>query len=550
MTDATTAPARRARPPSRGPVAPVPVPGSEVIASGDVVRDFQDRLARFARVIFEIAGVMLVAGWIADVVLPGATWAASPGRYVHTAAVIVVGAAWLVLRGPTLRPGVLVVADAALTIGLSTAWALLGLGAPHDEAIEFSILLASTYTIFARSVVVPSTTLRTAWISALAMAPTVVAFFARGMPFVPGAERARVHAFLLFSTLWCVTGVVTAALNSRRIYGLRERIREMGKLGQYTLAEKLGEGGMGVVYRAHHSMLRRPAAIKLLLPERSTEHDLARFEREVQLTSRLSHPNTISIFDYGRSADGAFYYVMEYLDGIDLDRLVEHEGPLPAWRVVHILAQVSGALAEAHALGLIHRDIKPANLILTERADEPDVVKVVDFGLVRAVDDESADASITRVGTIAGTPMYMSPEAISDPSTMDGRADLYAVGAAGYYLLTGRHVFAAANAVEMCSKHLTEEPVPPSQRVDIAIAADLERVILWCLAKRREDRPASAAALRAALLACSDAAAFDEAAARRWWAGWRTRRPSLTPASPHAPTMAIQWEGREALRRS
>lgn len=145
--------------------------------------------------------------------------------------------------------------------------------------------------------------------------------------------------------------------------------------------------------------------------------------------------------------------------------------------------------------------------------------------------------------------MHMSPEAITDPSAMDGRADLYAVGAAGYCLLTGRHVFAAANAVEMCSKHLTEEPVPPSQRIDVAIATDLERAILWCLAKRRENRPASAAALRAAFLACTDAAAFDEAAARTWWAGWRTRRPSLTPASPHAPTMAIQWEGREALRR-
>jgi hypothetical protein len=531
-----------------GAIASGDEPMSDIVDSADAVRDFQDRLARFTRVMFEIAAFMLLAGFVADVLMPDATWKGSPGRHVHTAAVIVLAAAWLVLRGRTLRLGVLHAVDAALTISMGTAWALLGLGAPPVEPIEFSILLASTYTIFARSVVVPSTTLRTAVISALTMAPTVVVFFDRGMPFVAGADAARVNVFLMFSTLWCLVGAVTATLNSRRIYGLRKRIRAMGRLGQYTLAEKLGEGGMGVVYRAHHSMLRRPAAIKLLLPERASERDLARFEREVQLTSQLAHPNTVSVFDFGRSADGAFYYVMEYLDGLDLDRLVEQEGPLPAARVIRILVQVCGALGEAHAMGLIHRDIKPANLILTERADEPDVVKVVDFGLVRPLHERGEDVNITQANALAGTPLYLAPEAITDGASIDGRADLYALGAVGYFLLTGRQVFSASTVVEVCAKHLTEAPVPPSERLGAPVAADLEAVILRCLAKRRDDRPATAAELRSALLACADAGGFDEAAARRWWKEWRARRPAVAPpALPHAPTLAIEWAGREGV---
>ena len=229
---------------------------------------------------------------------------------------------------------------------------------------------------------------------------------------------------------------------------------------------------MGVVYRATHAMLRRPAAIKLLLKDRVSETDLARFEREVQLTSRLAHPNTISIFDYGRTAEGVFYYVMEYLDGLDLQRLVEQVGPVEPARAIHILAQICGALAEAHALGLIHRDIKPANIVLTERPDEPDVVKVVDFGLVKRFGGNLAESAAGDA--IIGTPLYMAPEAISQPDTIDGRSDLYAVGAVAYFLLTGQHVFQAATVIEICSKHMLETPVPPSQRLGKALPADLE----------------------------------------------------------------------------
>jgi serine/threonine-protein kinase len=262
-------------------------------------------------------------------------------------------------------------------------------------------------------------------------------------------------------------------------------------------------------------MLRRPAAIKLLLKDRVSETELLRFEREVQLTSRLTHPNTISIFDYGRSAEGVFYYVMEYLDGLDLQRLVEQVGPLEPARAIHILAQISGALAEAHALGLIHRDIKPANIVLTDRPDEPDVVKVVDFGLAKRFGgnlDESATGD-----AIVGTPLYMAPEAISQPDTIDGRSDLYAVGAVAYFLLTGQHVFEAPTVIQVCSKHMLEAPIPPSERLGKALPADLEAIVLGCLAKEPDDRPASAASLRSSLLACADAASIDLPRARAWW---------------------------------
>jgi len=346
---------------------------------------------------------------------------------------------------------------------------------------------------------------------------------------------------------WAIA-VITCTVISWVVHGLRTEVREARRFGQYVLERKVGEGAMGVVYRATHSMLRRPAAIKLLLKDRATENDLLRFEREVQLTSRLVHPNTISIFDYGRTAEGVFYYVMEYLDGLDLQRLVDQYGPVEPARTIHILAQVSGALAEAHALGLIHRDIKPANIILTERPDEPDVVKVVDFGLVKKFGGGIAESTTE---TIAGTPLYMAPEAISKPDTIDGRSDVYAVGAVAYFLLTGHHVFEAGTVLEVCSKHMLETPVPPSERLGKTLPADLEAIVLGCLAKDRDARPASAAVLRASLLACKDAASNDLPAARVWWQTLRASQNERSRAADETrvgpATMAIDLGGRSTL---
>ena len=286
------------------------------------------------------------------------------------------------------------------------------------------------------------------------------------------------------------------------------------KLGAYVLDEKIGEGGMGVVYKASHTLLGRPAAIKLLAPERTRDEDLKRFEREVRVTSQLSHPNTIAIYDFGRTREGSFYYAMEYVDGLELQALVERDGPQHPARVAHLLGQLAGALVEAHAAGLVHRDIKPANVMICERGGVFDVLKVLDFGLVKTSANDT-DVSRTDDRRVVGTPLYLSPEALTAPDSVDARSDLYAVGAVGYFLLTGLPPFSGRNVLEVCARHVTEAPLPPSvHRAGIPPA--LESLILSCLAKSPEARPASAAALRAALLGF--AAEWSEERAAAWWA--------------------------------
>jgi tRNA A-37 threonylcarbamoyl transferase component Bud32 len=303
---------------------------------------------------------------------------------------------------------------------------------------------------------------------------------------------------------------------SRLQLALRVAAVESKQLGQYSLEEKLGEGAMGVVYKARHAFLRRPTAVKLLHPQLTSDDTIARFEREVQLTSQLTHPNTIAIYDFGRTDDRVFYYAMEYLDGMPLETLVRRFGPQPDGRVVAILQQLCGSLVEAHACGLIHRDIKPANLVLNRRGGQSDVLKVLDFGLVKAV-GSTEDKGLTMACALVGTPDYMSPESITNPERVDGRSDLYAVGAVGYFLLTGHSVFDGTSVIEVCNKHLGATPVPPSQRVAAPITAQLDAVILRCLEKRQEDRPQSASELSDLLGACCTTQSWTRAQADAWW---------------------------------
>ncbi len=264
---------------------------------------------------------------------------------------------------------------------------------------------------------------------------------------------------------------------------------EAKHLGQYRLEEKIGAGAMGVVYRGHHAMLRRPTAIKMLNVDKVNEESIQRFEREVQITSQLNHPNTVAIYDYGRTPEGVFYYAMEYLDGIDLQTLVDRYGPQPEGRVIHILKQMCGSLYEAHSLGLVHRDIKPANVMLNRRGGEADVVKVLDFGLVKAVDDAKQSR---QSGGVSGTPLYMSPETIQTPDLVDARSDLYAVGAVGYFLITGQPVFNATSLVDLCQHHVSTVPDSPTQRLGRTVSPELESALLACLEKNRAsaaDRP-------------------------------------------------------------
>jgi eukaryotic-like serine/threonine-protein kinase len=318
---------------------------------------------------------------------------------------------------------------------------------------------------------------------------------------------------------------------------------EAQQIGQYTLEKKLGSGGMGVVYKGHHAMLRRPTAIKLLEPDKVNPAALERFEREVQITSQLNNPSTIAIYDYGRTPEGVFYYAMEYLDGIDLQTLVERYGPQPVPRVIHILLQVCGSLYEAHSLGLVHRDIKPANIMLSRRGGEPDVAKVLDFGLVKAL-DEQKQAGLTREGSLTGTPFYMSPEAIQFPNSVDGRSDLYALGAVGYFLLTAKPVFEAESIVDLCQKHVAATPVPPSERLGTPIPEALESALLACLEKTRAKRPQTARELALLIGRCAEASAWSIEAADEWWGrherGQATDAPALAGPTA-APTIRSNY---------
>ena len=380
-------------------------------------------------------------------------------------------------------------------------------------------LVGTALMVVVRAALIPSSPRRTLLYTAAVGLPTVLS----PSFLVPAADGGLSLRALDSSAFpWLPTGlaivwtfvVIASTVVSRVIFGLRAQVREARKLGQYVLDRKIGEGGMGEVYRAWHGMMRRPTALKLLRPDHAGASSLLRFEREVQLTARLTHPNTITIFDYGRTHDGVFYYAMELLDGATLQRIVEISGPQAEGRVVRILSMACGALAEAHAIGLIHRDIKPANIMLCTQGGERDVVKLLDFGLVKelAVD---ADPGVSVAGHLTGTPLYMAPESILAPDSVDARTDLYALGAVAYFLLAGRDVFTGNSIVEVCSGHLHQTPEPLAAR-GVSVSAELEAVVLACLEKKPERRPQSALELRRRLYACA-IKPWDAEQSSAWW---------------------------------
>lgn len=332
--------------------------------------------------------------------------------------------------------------------------------------------------------------------------------------------------------------VITSTLISQAIYGLRAEVREARRLGQYVLERKIGEGGMGEVYRARHGMMRRPSAIKLMRGQQASDAQLRRFEREVQLTARLTHPHTITIFDYGRTHDGVFYYAMELLEGANLQRIVAVGGPQSAGRVVRILTMACGALSEAHGIGLIHRDIKPANIMLCSQGGELDVVKLLDFGLVKEL-AVAGEAELTGVNTLIGTPHYMAPESILGAGGTDTRSDIYALGAVAYYLLAGVDVFDGKSVIELCVQHLHQAPPPFAER-GVTVPAELEAVVLACLDKQPERRPQTAAELRRRLEACA-VPAWDGDRAHAWWNEYGSAlvREEMTSGEPPR-TMQIE----------
>jgi serine/threonine-protein kinase len=311
--------------------------------------------------------------------------------------------------------------------------------------------------------------------------------------------------------------VILAYLGARMIYAIGLDVSRARLLGAYQLESKIGAGGMGEVWRASHGMLARPAAVKLIAPKNLGDDAHAvriRFEQEAQATALLRSPHTVDVYDFGLSSDGSLYYVMELLDGLDLQELVLANGPLPASRVVHILRQVCHSLGEAHAAGLVHRDIKPANIFVCRYGSDLDFVKVLDFGLVKK-QNIVEDQALTQQDHLVGTPAFLPPEAVRR-TELDGRADLYALGCVAYWLLTGSLVFEAGSPLELAAKHLQEPPVPPSKRTETEIPADLEAVVMDCLHKEPVDRPSSAEELADRLSKC-DVVCWTTHEAKRWW---------------------------------
>lgn len=441
------------------------------------------------------------------------------------------GSLWALMRGaPRSRQFVRAVELTTLFVG-TAAFSAIALAVDMLANPDMLVRTLLTYMLLVYAVYVPSTARHTLLVAAMMTVPMLTSIFiafsawdpalhdAPAAPWPKGQVGDMAYpATLVTAFFWSVV-VAMAVSFSHTIYGLRKAVSDIRRLGQYTLEEKLGEGGMGVVYRASHAMLRRPTAIKLLLPDRAGADALIRFEREVRRTAMLTHPNTVTVFDYGQTTEGVFYYAMELLDGASLQQIVEIDGPQPAERVVHLLEQVAGSLAEAHGAGLIHRDIKPGNILVVDRGGIPDLVKVVDFGLVKDVrGGAAAETALTIADSITGTPHYMAPETISAPDAVDARTDIYALGAVGYWLLTGTHVFRGNTVMEVLAHHLHSTPEPPAVRLNAAVERDLEKVLLACLAKAPGDRPASAEALRDQLRACHAARRWTTQRAAEWWA--------------------------------
>ena len=371
------------------------------------------------------------------------------------------------------------------------------------------------------TVVVPTSPPR-ALLAALASVSSVPVVI--GLILASGITTARLSpAQFFFGLVFPYLFVVAMAyVGARVVYHLGTEVKRARELGSYQLEEKLGEGGMGEVWRARHRMLARPAAIKLIRPsasgaQRVSEDAVRRFEREAQVIARLRSPHTVDLFDFGMADDGTLYYVMELLEGLDTDSLVRRFGPIPPARAIHVLRQVCHSLSEAQSCGLVHRDIKPANIFLCRYGEEYDFVKVLDFGIVRAVHD-AAETSLghTVEHAIQGTPAFIAPEQAMG-SELDGRADIYAAGCVAYWLLTGQFVFTADTTMGLLVHHAKTAPTPPSTRTDQPIPTALEAIVMSCLAKDPDERPQSARELSLRLATVEGVGVWTQHWAQEWW---------------------------------
>jgi serine/threonine protein kinase len=513
----------------------------------------QARLALLGKVVFCLSfgffvvfnGLWLAAGGLS--ILPMLATQANLWHFLSSSLMAVL---WILTRVRLWSPRTLGVLDACSILLPGVGLALMA--AQPDEKQLMAGLFALTVTMMARAVLIPSTAKRTLLLSLFASVPLIVVsiLFHRPAP-MPGFSSTFLHSLITVNAvLWLNIAVTLSTVTSRTIYGLRQQVKAASEIGQYTLEEKIGRGGMGEVWRARHRMLIRPAAVKLVTPAelgsaggRDPDLRLRRFEREARATAGLKSPHTVQLYDFGVTDDGTFYYVMELLDGMDLDTLIDRFGPVPPERAVHFLLQVCSSLDDAHENGLIHRDIKPANIVVSRIAAAWDFVKVLDFGLVKldAARQNDQSAMLSADNNLSGTPGFIAPEVVLGTAT-DHRVDIYGLGCVAYWLVTGKLVFEGPGAIKVMSDHLHTIPPSPSTRSPAPLPPELDALILECLAKDPSQRPASARALQARLRAIPFATPWSRERAEAWWS-------SHAPSSVAKRSVADLLLSREARPR-
>jgi serine/threonine-protein kinase len=494
----------------------------------DVVSEQAKRIVLFAGVaaFFWSFGLSMDA-----VVLPATVGARAPfaALVVEVVAVAVTIGVFLYLRFAHVMPHAQ--CAAGLWVMLLNALLITALELANLEMVEHAIGHPSwiAILILTAAMIMPATPRRTLIGSLIAasMGPAGMAGLALFDSTVP--PLSTVIVLYLPNFIWAIVATLPSAMFQR----MGRQLREARELGSYELIAQLGAGGMGTVWRARHRLLAREAAVKLVRPEAlgdtesAAQAQLRRFEREAQATALLQSQHSIRLFDFGTTEDGSFYYVMELLNGRDLESLIKEFGPLPPERAIYLLRQLCHSLAEAHARGMVHRDVKPANIFVCRMGLEFDFVKVLDFGLVQTRRHDASTAvteTFITAQQLIGTPAYMAPEMILGRDDVDRRADVYAIGCVAFYLLTGTRVFQDGNQMQVLVDHVHAEPVPPSSRLGRPLPRDVDALVLDCLRKNPDDRPTDAGELLARIASCHLAGQWSSTHARTWW---QARLPEL-----------------------
>ena len=502
--------------------------GSSIGLPADVISQSAARLRTLALL---YAFVFVLAGYLPAFLLPGQVAHLASSFLLWGPGVIAIAVALLVA---VVIRSVRVTSATVMNIGLVFE-VVSSYGIAASEFLDpmglnlgagfFGLSWVAVWTLLF-TVVIPMPP-RRALLAALASVSSVPVVIAFVLVVYPNSVNPSATQFLIGLVFPYLLVVLMAYVGARVVYGLGTEVSRARQLGSYHLIDRLGEGGMGEVWRAKHQMLARPAAIKLIRPSLVgdaqggvSDAALRRFEREAQAIASLRSPHTIELFDFGTADDGTFYYVMELLEGLDADALVRRTGPVAPERTIYILQQICHSLSEAESRGLVHRDIKPANIFLCRYGEDYDFVKVLDFGIVKAAQKSaSADTGValTLEHVVQGTPAFIAPEQALGGSAIDGRADIYSTGCVAYWLLTGEFVFTADTPIGIVMHHVNTVPTPPSSRTELPIPTALNQLILSCLAKDPKERPQTAKELSRRLAAIETAHAWTEDDARRWW---------------------------------